>query len=258
MKDFIKVVKEIERTLDFFIIFDSILNAALFFLAVYFLLALINLYPIMAIIPALIYFAIRMYVNLKKDKRRIVEGKYAPLREKLRTAADNIDEDNPVVNELDEEVISELKNVGLSSFIQTRKVSYKILAGILLSFAIVLAAMTNLYVVDVSDFLNHLPDTLGKLGIKKSDSALNPNISDDSNIYGESKLAILGDKQVDIRIKPVNYEVNVREDGNAEQKQFDEISPNDIAVKQASASDEKIPEEQQELVKKYFDKLANR
>ena len=233
MKDFIKVVKEIERTLDFFIIFDSILNAALFFLAVYFFLALINLYPIMAVIPAVIYFLIRMFVNLRQDKRKIVESKYAPLREKLRTAADNVNVDNPVVNELDGEVMTELKNVGLSSFIQTNKVSYKILAGIFLSFAIVLTTMMNLYVVDISSFLNHLPDALEKMGHKKADIVLTPNTSDDSNIYGESKLALLGDNQVDIRIKPVNYEVNVKEDGNAEQKQFDEISPKDIAVKQA-------------------------
>ncbi len=54
----------------------------------------------------------------------------------------------------------------------------------------------------------------------------------------------------------MNYEVNVREEGDVEQKQFDEIFPKEVFIEGSSASDEKIPEEQQELVKSYFNKLA--
>ena len=71
-------------------------------------------------------------------------------------------------------------------------------------------------------------------------------------------MATLGDNPVDIKIKPVNYQVNVREEGDVEKKQFDEMFPNEVAIEQSSSSDEHIPEEQQELVKNYFNKLANR
>ena len=256
MKNFIKVIKEINKTLNFFIIFESILNAVIFFLAVYFLLSLVNLYPILAIIPAAIYFAMRMRVRSKMDKRRIVESKYEPLKEKLRTAADNIREENPVVDELEEEVVHDLKHVGLSSFIQTKSVSYKIFTAIFLSFAIVLATTLNLYIVDLNMFLSNVPDMLGNLDPRRGANIPLGEINESQDIYGESKLAVLGNEEIDIKIKPVNYEVNVREEGDVEQKQFDEIFPKEIAVEQASAFDERIPEEQQELVKKYFDKLA--
>ena len=104
MKNFINVIKEIDRTLNMVFVFSSILNAAIFFLSVYLLLSIVNLYPILALIPAAVYFALRLYSRLKMDKRKIVESKYEPLKEKLRTAADNIKEDNPVINELEEEV----------------------------------------------------------------------------------------------------------------------------------------------------------
>ncbi len=255
MKLFINAIKEINRTLEFLIIFESILNAAIFFLAVYFLLSLLNLYPILAIIPTLVYAGIKLYVNSKSDKRLIVESKYAPLKEKLRTAADNIDKDNPVVNELEEEVISDLKNVGLSSFIQAKGVSYKIFAAIALSFIIVLSTTLNLYIVDLNKFLSNLPDVLDNIGSKRSANVLPGETNESEDIYGESKLAVLGDKPIDIRIRPVNYEVNVREEGDVEKKQFDEIFPKDINVEQASALEEKIPEEQQELVKNYFNNV---
>ncbi len=258
MKDFIRVIKEINRTVRFFILFESFLNAAIFFLALYFLLSLINLYPFSAIIPALIYFVLGLYVHLKEDKRKIVESKYAPLKEKLRTAADNVGQDNIVVNELEEEVVRDLKNVGLSSFVQTNKVSYKVFACILLSFGIVLATTMDLYIVDLGQFLGNLPELIDRLDPNKIAGNANLEVNESSDIYGASKLATLGDNPVDIKIKPVNYEVSVREEGDVEQKQFDEMFPGEVDIEQSSSSDEYIPEEQQELVKNYFDKLANR
>jgi len=239
------------------IIFETTINAVIFFLFIYFLLSLINLYPILALIPAMVYFISRLYVNSKTDKRKIVEGKYEPLKEKLRTAADNYKEQNPVVDELQDEVVKDLKNVGLSSFISTKRISYKIMATIALSFAIVLATTLNLYIVDLNLFLINLPELLENINpIKRADNTLLGDINESDDIYGDSKLAILGNREIDIRIKPVNYEVNVREEGDVEQKQFDEIFPSDIAVEQSSAFAEDIPEEQQELVKNYFNKLA--
>ena len=256
MKTFINAIKEINRTLNFLIIFETALNAAIFFLVIYLLLSLINLYPVLAIIPALVYFAARMYTNSKADKRIMVENKYGPLKEKLRTAADNIEKENPVVNELQEEVIYDLKNVGLSSFISTRQVSYKIAATILLSFAIVFATTMNLYIVDLNEFLGSIPDAINKLSLKRATNTPIGEVNESSDIYGNSKLAVLGDQQIDIRIKPVNYEVSVREEGDVEQRQFDEIFPSQVDIKQSSAYEENIPQEQQELVKNYFNKLA--
>ena len=257
MKNFIKVIKEINKTLNFLFIFETTLNAVIFFLVVYFLLSLVNLFPITALIPAIVYFAMRFYANSKRDKRRIVENKYEPLKEKLRTAADNINEDNPIINELEEEVIFDLKHVGLSSFIQTKPVSYKIFVIILLSFAIVFATQQNLYIVDLTKLLSDFPGILDNFYLgNRADNTPLGEINESNDIYGDSKLAVLGEKQIDIKIKPVNYEVNVREEGDVEQKQFDEIFPREVAVEQASAFEEKIPEEQQELVKNYFDKLA--
>ncbi|MBW2976558.1 hypothetical protein KY347_03880 [Candidatus Woesearchaeota archaeon] len=260
MRNFIKVIKEINGTLNFLIVFETILNTAIFFLVVYFLLSLVNLFPVTAAIPAAIYFVMRLYANSRRDKRLIVEGKYAPLKEKLRTAADNVTEENPVVNELEEEVISDLRHVGLSSFIQTRQISYKILATILLSFAIVFATQQNLYIVDLTKFLSNLPEFLENLDpIRRADNAALGEINESEDIYGESKLAVLGNEEIDIRIKPVNYEVNVREEGDVEEKQFDEIFPSEVNIEQTSAFEEaERSEEEQQLVKNYFNKLAGK
>ena len=257
MKNFIKAVKEINRTLNFITVFDILLNSAIFFLVVYFLLSLVNLFPMFAIVPVAVYFVLRLAVKSRRDKRKMVESKYEPLKEKLRTAVDNIREENPVVNELEDDVMHDLKHVGLSSFIQTKQVMLKIFSVIILSFAIVFATEMGFYIVDLNEFLSNVPDFLDGIS-RRADNVMLGEINESQGIYGKSKLAVLGNDEIDIRIKPTNYEVNVREEGDVEQKQFDEIFPREVAVEQASAFEEKIPEEQQELVKSYFNKLAGK
>ena len=257
MKNFIKAVKEINRTLNFITVFDILLNSAIFFLVVYFLLSLVNLFPMFAIVPVVVYFVLRLAVKSRRDKRKMVESKYEPLKEKLRTAVDNIREENPVVNELEDDVMHDLKHVGLSSFIQTKQVMLKIFSVIILSFAIVFATEMGFYIVDLNEFLSNVPDFLDGIS-RRADNVMLGEINESQGIYGKSKLAVLGNEEIDIRIKPTNYEVNVREEGDVEQKQFDEIFPREVAVEQASAFEEKIPEEQQELVKSYFNKLAGK
>ena len=257
MKNFIKAVKEINRTLNFITVFDILLNSAIFFLVVYFLLSLVNLFPMFAIVPVVVYFVLRLAVKSRRDKRKMVESKYEPLKEKLRTAVDNIREENPVVNELEDDVMHDLKHVGLSSFIQTKQVMLKIFSVIILSFAIVFATEMGFYIVDLNEFLSNVPDFLDGIS-RRADNVMLGEINESQGIYGKSKLAVLGNDEIDIRIKPTNYEVNVREGGDVEQKQFDEIFPREVAVEQASAFEEKIPEEQQELVKSYFNKLAGK
>lgn len=257
MKNFIKAVKEINSTLNFITVFDILLNSAIFFLVVYFLLSLVNLFPMFAIVPVAVYFVLRLAVKSRRDKRKMVESKYEPLKEKLRTAVDNIREENPVVNELEDDVMHDLKHVGLSSFIQTKQVMLKIFSVIILSFAIVFATEMGFYIVDLNEFLSNVPDFLDGIS-RRADNVMLGEINESQGIYGKSKLAVLGNDEIDIRIKPTNYEVNVREGGDVEQKQFDEIFPREVAVEQASAFEEKIPEEQQELVKSYFNKLAGK
>jgi len=76
------------------------------------------------------------------------------------------------------------------------------------------------------------------------------------DIFGKGDVAQLGDKELNIRLKPVDFKVNVREEGDTQQQKFEATFPSDLAVKETAAYEENIPQEQQELVKNYFKKLA--
>jgi len=255
MLNFRKVIREINRTLGLLLFFEVILNSIIFFLVVYLMLSLLNLYPNLAFIPTALFFLIKLYLNSRIDKKRMVEKEYKPLEEKLRTAADNMNESNPVIDELQEEVVHELKNVGISSFFNMRSVTMRIFLTMVLAFAIVFSTTLNLYVVDVTKLFNDAVDAVSGQGKRIIDTPIG-ELNQTNDIYGKSSLAMLGNQNLNIQIKPVNYEVSVRDSGDVEQKQFQEMFPKDAFVEQASAYEEKIPEEQQELVKSYFNELS--
>jgi hypothetical protein len=255
MKNFIKLVNEINKTLNEIILFETVIHTILLFLIVYLFLSLFNLFPIGAAVPAAVYFLMAMRMKMKKNKIKMVENKYDPLKEKLRTAADNVDLESPVVDELQNEVIREMKHVGIAEFLQTKNISYKVFAAIFLSFIIVFTSTFNVQLIDLKTLFGTLPEIIEYLPIRKSPNAF-VEVNTTEDIYGDSSLAVLGNKELDIKIQPVNFEISVKDTGDIEQKQFDEIFPSDVDVKGATAFEENVPQDQQELVKSYFKKLA--
>src|SRR3989344_3334140 len=148
MKHFQSVVNEINKTLTELILFENLVNTVLVFLVFYFIFSIFDFTPIFALIPALGYLGFYSYKSFKSNKSMIVEGKYAPLREKLRTAADNMGMNSPIAEELEYEVTSEMKNVGLSMFINPKTLAYKIFAVMVLSFLVIFATTLNLKLLE--------------------------------------------------------------------------------------------------------------
>lgn len=254
MKHFPNVVKEINRTLTHLILFENIVNTTLVFLVFYLVLSVLDFHPLYALIPSLIYLGFFSYITLRASKSLLVESKYAPLREKLRTAADNLGLENPIVEELEYEVTSGMKNVGLSMFINPRTLSYKIFAVMLLSFLIIFATTLNLKLIELAR--HSVPSIFDTRSMKGVGNLATVALNTSQDIYGKGNVAKLGDNELNIRLQPVNFKVNVKEEGAAQQQKFETVFPNAITVKETAAYEENIPQEQQQLVKNYFQKLA--
>ncbi len=255
MQDFGKAMREVKYTLNQVFLFDVSMNGLLMFLTSYLLLLLFALPTLFAFFPACIYIVVAAYLRINTDKARIVESKHSALREKLRTAADYMGKENPLVEELELDVLREMRNVGISQFINARGMSYKILFITILSFGIIFSSTLNIQFIDLTKFS----------GFGSGDSQRSKGAGDfeavqlksDENIYGEDEVALLGSKDLDIRIKPVDFKVSVKEEGDIETGNFHDIFPKDAYLKEGEESQEDIPKEQQEMVKNYFKQLAN-
>ncbi len=264
MKRFADVVREIRGTLASIIIFFIILDSTIVFLIVYLLLSILDLYPVSALIPALFYAGMSFYRETKLNKIRIVEKYYPELNEKLRTAADHATAENEVVDELHREVMAEVRNVSASSFFNRKETITKIASVVLLCFVIIFITSLNFNLGDYKGRLfDSIRDSLSDAGGGGEDTDLQgeslAGTGDNSDIYGQKSVAVLGDEDIEMQMRPSSYEFIIRESGELEEaEEFNSQLPPDITAVEARNYKEDIPEEKdkQQLIKNYFKKLA--
>lgn len=259
MKQFSRIIREINVTISSIMLFEAVLDALLIFLGLYMFLALFNFYPAAALVPALVYLFVMAYIKLMKYKPVIIEGKYQTLREKLRTAFDNYKSESQVEQELEKEVVRGLKDVKVSEFVQARKAAFKVAGVIVLCFLLLVSGRYNVVVLDVDKVIKGdmplFPSGTAVAG--ESDNLINVTINDSDGIYGLEQVAKLGNKELNIKLSQGNYKVGVKDSGEAEEREFNDIFPKEVFVKTSEESSEKLPpEEQAEIIKTYFDKLT--
>ncbi len=261
MKGFDKVLKEVNIIVDEVLSFDIILTSVLIFLGFYLGLMLINLNPWYALFPTLAYLSFLLYRDLNTNKYKIVEDKYTPLYERLRTAADNIDRENEVVDELEHEVADNLRDVRVSSFVKIKKVSYKVLGSVILCLIILFVSIYNVNFGGFSAVFEGVKELVYKEGGSgggdmPGDELVAGKGGEDGEIYGEESIARIGNQEINIKIKQASLEVVGSEVSEAPEREFEETFPEEIFATSAGGYEEKITIENQKLVKDYFKELS--
>lgn len=260
MKDFKAILKEVNRVVDEVLSFDIILTSVLIFLVCYLILMLVNLNPWYSLFPTLGYLLFLGYIDLNTNKYKIVENKYAPLYEKLRTAADNVNTENEVVNELENDVVRNLRDVRVSSFVKIKKISYKVLGSVVLCLLILFASIYNIHFGGLDTAFDKVRDLIYREGTGGGDGAIGDELvvgkgGGEGDIYGEESIAKIGSQEVEIRIKQPTMEVAGSENYEMPEKEFEETFPEEIFASSSGGYEEKITVENQKLVKDYFKEL---
>ena len=237
----------------------------LLFLVLYLVLSFFDLYTFPAVIVAVIYTLFLIKREIKLNKIKLVEKYYPNLKEKLTTAADYANTDDIMVNELHKEVIEEVGSVATSAFVNRKGLFLKTIGCILLSFLIVSMVRVNF---DSSFVKEKLEGQISKLSDKimfmEDKNILNQSVGMGSgvgsgvneDIFGKKYLAQLGDKNLEVEIRPTTMEFKVGEVKDAEKKDFEDVFPADVYLESAETDQEKIAEQDYELVKNYFRNIA--
>jgi len=259
-KTFRSMIGEINFLFYNLIAFDTVLASITIFLLSYIFLTLFDLDKIYSIVPPIVYIAIYLFFKLRENYYIKVEQKFTKLNEKIRTAADNINMENPVVDELKHEVSQELKDVDYASFFRDKRTSYHILLIILLCVTLVFLAK-----YDVEFKLDFIQDKIfgfinggngNETGII-SDIISATTSGNDEDIFGEEQLAKLGDDKLTININKLGYEINLNDVKDPTKQDFEEsLFPEDVGLDEAEVYNKRLPKEDQELVKNYFWNLA--
>ena len=270
-KDIKKIIFEIKTTFGKISVFESFLKTCLMFLGIYFFLMLFNLFPIFAVIPALLYFFYEIRKLSKQLTINTIEEKYPALNEELRTAKDTMElEENAMLSYLRKDVVKKMKSVKVSTFFNVPVILSFFVAVIGMSFLVTYASSHNWVLIDLGGMIQggdelivgavSLLDEITKDDDKPAfigTQQLAENKHDPNAIYGDDRIAQLGDESLDLEIDLVREKVNVRDVSQVRKKEFESNQESEAikAISDASFQDN-IPKDQQDLVRNYFNSLA--
>lgn len=192
-REFLKV-NFLQACLDSLLFFLSA-NLVLFLFALRFSNAGRNLEFLVPI--TLLIFAADFYYRSKKYNIEIYEEKNPELRERLRTARDNISSNNIVSQALFDEILDLSRSVSSESIIPSKQIIKKMIAIGIISFLTVMSGIFNFQLLD--DGGQIVPDTgniLDRLGGGEDEFQL----QNDSDIYGEPKDIPISDNLINYSI----------------------------------------------------------
>lgn len=223
------------------IVLDSILESVLFFFILHIIVSFFKLPNYISIIVAALFFMGNVNYRMKRVKLKDIEKHNPSIKEILRTANDNVNENNFVALALFEDLIQRMKNVSAGSMMKHGKVLTKMLAVFMLGFVMIVLSANNITIDKVD-----IPGFQGKYAqsSKAAREIFGIEFNESTDIYGDTSIAKLGTEEVTLKLNPLMNEVNLAQVKDVEENEFEEgWFPTDITATSDSPSEEKAPEE---------------
>ena len=169
---------------------QACLDSILFFLSANLLLFLFSLRFTSAgrnleyLIPlSILIFTLDFYYRSQKYNIEIYEQKNPELRERLRTARDNLESTNIVSQALFDEILNISRSVSSESIIPSKRIIQKMLAIGIISFITVLSGILNFQIMDQGGEI--LPENTDEIINQITQEEDSFEIKNSSEVYGE-------------------------------------------------------------------------
>lgn len=259
MKQIQKALAELRRAIIISKLFNTLIDVLIVFLGTYLIFYITNITWYYSLAITLIYMIIFSRKKFKSIKYTEVERKVPILREKLRTAADNINKNNTIVRQLHKEVMKEMKYIKISMFLQPLKNTLKMLLIGIFAFGIILTASLS---VQLFDFNIAIKNIGSKIGGSTDLFIPNVNITFKDNteeIYEEENILEYGSEEIELSFNTAEGNLDFNRQKEAESLNFKGQYPTQEDLKAVSDSayiEKKLAKDEEEIVKRYFNQIT--
>jgi hypothetical protein len=256
-----RAVREIKGVLLSINLVYSFLDTLIIFLLSFFITFLLNVHWIFALLPTLFYFLLHIRRKAKNVSLLKVEQKVESLNEELRTAADNVGKHNEIIDLLNKDVLSKMKQVKVSFFINFKDLLKKLMMMFFISFVIIFMTSLNVRLINFGDVFQISEDTLFSRDdyetISRGERDLEADTEDFDEIFGDASIAELGKKDISISLNNLESEIKLDEFEEVTDELFDNApSIIEISAREDAAYDKEIAKEYKEVIKNYFDSIT--
>ncbi|HJX05183.1 MAG TPA: hypothetical protein VJ461_00565 [Candidatus Nanoarchaeia archaeon] len=241
---------------------NTFLDTVMMFLLAYFVTSFFNiklLYTIL--IPGfltLVFFIISFSLTLNKMRLKQMEDANPQVKEMLRTAHDNMSQDNIMMAALFEELKKKMKTVSTGNLLESKRIIVRIISAVVIVFLIVFvsAFSINLRKID-------LPfDKLRFMIPGGKEAYPEGNITDlvfneTEVMYGEASIAKLGNDQISLNMNPSMSEIDFNQVSETEKDELREGSvPQEIGVNPDAFSSQEVLDEAEQAAN-YTQRIKN-
>jgi hypothetical protein len=263
LKRLTKVYHRFERTL-------WAMNTAILSIAVYALAEIVGLpdfmsfyyqdVPLLAASPAVLSIIIGLAgaTLIKRRKKADIFPLLGPeLSEKARTAYDNRNVDSLPMQNLANEIKASLNKIKPSEILNSRQISGRAFAIVLISGAAILLAQSE--IVTPSDFQS-LADLRDKAlsafeNVRPAEST-NQEINLTGNLFGNPSLAVLNENKMEIMLYPGIGAGSLARNTEPVERVFQQSQAGEAAAVPSELYIESLPPENKDIIKKYFTILS--
>ncbi len=184
------------------VVLNAFLDSAVFFLAALLLLSVFGMGLLVPVILSLAFLGVDIARRWRRFSYRAVEERNPEIREMLRTAADNKEDDSLMAHALFTDVMERMRKVSSGSFLSLKGILAKVGVLFVLSVVVVGLAFFNVSIQKFENPLAGVGDRIGSLfggGGHANETA--PDLQQAGDIYGEPSIAKLGSEQVGITLQ---------------------------------------------------------
>lgn len=257
-KPIAKALREARNSILQIVLFNSVVDSLVVFTLLLLGTTLLTLPIGYALLPALVYAVIHTWGNVREVSFKKIEEKFPDLKEQLITIADNWQEkNNPVVEQLSQDVLEKMRSVETSAFLDFGKLTRELCVMAVISFIIIGSSAFNVSFLDLRETLKEVRDFDPFQEYEVNEELLEYEESTNlSEILGEKSITELGQQQLDLELNPLKSDVDIGKVNDPEDRRFREVPPSEIKATSGASYEEDIPKEYQRIVKTYFKEIT--
>jgi hypothetical protein len=262
-RGFQEVVTDLRRYFNVLIVLSTFARSMIVFLISFLLLSTIGITWWYSLFPGVVCFIVLHHLASREDPAKIIEREHPELEDMLTTARDNVEETNEMIRGLHNQVEKKLKKVSSSSLVKSSRLKKDISFAAMLALIIVLIAPFNPVLLSIEISLEEFGINIERsvVGFGGDDesvagSGLEGGDNVNNDIFGDKKVAVLGDDGLDIAFGFGDDKIDITNIQKPKSLEFKASYPDEIGAVASSSFEEDIPMEQQEVVKNYYKKIT--
>ncbi len=245
------------------VLINTFLNAIMVFFITYIIVSFFNIKFLFIIsIPALItmvFFFVSTIIRIKRLKLKLMEDANPQVKEMLRTAHDNMDEENIMTVALFSELKKKMKTVSTGNLLESKKIITRIISAVAVVFLIIFVSSLNINIqkIDIPfEKLKFMIPSTGD-GVHEEGSLIDIVFNETEAIYGDASIAKLGNEEIDLNMNPSMSEIDFNKISETERESLREGGlPQEIGVNPDSFSNQEVLEEAEQAAN-YSQRIKN-